>query len=63
MTMLAGIGGKGFTACSWVDLTLVRKHPTPHQRQHGSYNEEGDVGTHDGNKTEDGGSNSRRWTA
>jgi hypothetical protein len=63
MTTLAAIGGKGFAAYSWVDSTLVRTHPTPRQRQRRSYDNEGNAGTHNGNKIEDGSSNSGRWTA
>jgi hypothetical protein len=60
MTTLAAIGGKGFAACSWVDLTLVHTHPTPRQRQRGSYDDKGNAGTRDGNN---GGNNSGWWTA
>ena len=37
--------------------------PTLRQRQRGSYDDEGDAGTHDGNYIKDGGSKSGLWTA
>ena len=38
------ISGNDFTARSWVDSTLVRMHPTPRQRQRGSYDNKGGAG-------------------